>query len=107
MDPITFIQEVLLVSAVLFIIVLIISYIYSKVKKEKAEPVATESNTKNKSSSTQTGDRKKKMARTYTASADAPKLYVNTEEHKKYVVKEKAAKRPPRFKVINGKKDED
>lgn len=99
MDIIPFFQEVLIVVAIIFAVVLLASYIYTKfIKSDKEEIPALQPPTGNK---TQSKPADKKRTINYTASVDAQKLYVNTEEHRKHVVTNKVVSKPKRFQVLN------
>ena len=100
MDLIPLVQQALIVVAITFAVVLIISYIYAKFfKKEKEEIQPAKTSNSNKPSA-QTSEVQRRTFN-YTASSDAEKLYVNTEEHRKHIVTNKVASKPKRFKVLN------
>lgn len=104
MDIISFFEQALLIVAIIFAVVLIMSYIYSKfIKKEKEEEPACNPLPSNKSGQSKPETKRKTV--NYTASADAQKLYVNTGEHRKHVVTNKAVSKPKRFEIINKTKN--
>lgn len=100
MDIIPFFQEVLIVVAIIFAVVLAVSYIYTKfIKSDKEETSVVKVSPDNQSAQSKSNGNKRTI--NYTASVDAQKLYVNTEEHRKHVVTNKAVSKPKRFQIIN------
>lgn len=100
MDIIPFFQEVLIVVAIIFAVVLAVSYIYTKfIKSDKEETPVVKISTENNTAQSNSSENKRTV--NYTASADAQKLYVNTDEHRKHVVTNKAVSKPKRFQIIN------
>lgn len=107
MDLIPVVQQILLIVAIIFIVVLIVSYVYTKfIKKDKDEELPSVQN-KNMQTGSNNVSVQNKRTLNYTASADSQKLYVNTDEHRKHVVTNKIASKPKRFQVINKTKDEE
>ena len=77
------------------------SFIYSKfIKKEKEEDETVKFSTPlNKSDKLKSSVKRKSTS--YSASSNSEKLFVNTEENRKHVVRNKIVSKPQRFKILN------
>ena len=101
MELIPLIQNVLIGALIVFAIVLIVSYVFSKLKKEKQEESPTPQKNVNTVKSINNN-----TSHSYTASSSKPKLNVDSPQQQKYIKQNKKLKENPRFKIINTKDEE-
>lgn len=108
MNLISLIKTVLIYSLLAFGIVLIVSYVFSKFRKEKPEEENPKKGKIDQSGKVKVSSSKKgNSSVSFTASSNSEKLYVNNPENRKHVIPNKVVHKSPRFTIINNREDDE